>query len=610
MTLRTSIALLVAAAVLPVVIFAALLTVLLTRHEQQTFERGARETTRAMALATARELDLAVTSLETLATSPALDRPDLTPFREQADRLRRSRHGWSRIFLADPAGQTIFSTAPPPGESHALEPGREIAWHDQEFFQRVLRERRPAVSDLITGGRGANGSTIVIAVPVQRQGQITHVLATSVEPLALVETIDEDQLRAGWGIRVFDSKRTTVAQRPLDPAVVGQREGPLAEAIRAAGGGEGEQWVRLVTRTGVPAYVAFTPLPRWGWGIAIAVPAAPVEAPGRRSMTITVGGGLALLSVGLGLAILIGRRIASPIGELAHAADALGRREPVAVPTSALREVGDLARAVRQADDTLRERAEERKLLDAELRRRAEELEQANHVKDEFLATVSHELRSPLNAILGWTRILSAGPELQPSELARALDTIHRNARLQSQLIDDLLDLSRIVSGQLRLEVKATDLRAVISSALDVVRPAADAKGITLEADAPPTHPTVLADPDRLQQILWNLLSNAIRFTPGGGRVGVTLRTVDAEVHVAVADTGEGIRPDFLPHVFERFRRDAHDDARAHNGLGLGLAIVRHLVELQGGRVWAESDGAGRGATFTFSLPLKTVPAV
>jgi signal transduction histidine kinase len=229
--------------------------------------------------------------------------------------------------------------------------------------------------------------------------------------------------------------------------------------------------------------------------------------------------------------------------------------------------------------------------------------EKANRAKDEFLATLSHELRTPLTPILGWTVMLRSG-NLDQTGILRGLEVIERNVRVQTQLIEDLLDVSRIVTGKLRVDVRPIELVPVIEAGLDAVRPSADAKDIAVVVDLEPRAVRVLGDPDRLQQVVWNLASNAVKFTARGGRMEVSLRQTDSHVLVIVHDTGKGIPPDFLPHVFERFRQADSTSTRKYGGLGLGLAIVRHLVELHGGTVQAESGGLDQGATFTVRLPL------
>jgi signal transduction histidine kinase/DNA-binding response OmpR family regulator len=231
------------------------------------------------------------------------------------------------------------------------------------------------------------------------------------------------------------------------------------------------------------------------------------------------------------------------------------------------------------------------------------EAERANRTKDEFLATLSHELRTPLTAILGWTHLIRGG-NLDASMMTRALETIERNARSQSQLIDDLLDVSRIITGKLMLDFRPVELASIIEASVDTVRPMAEAKSIRVLPQLRTSHCVVSGDPARLQQVVWNLFSNAVKFTPEGGRVEVGLTCDEQRVELEVSDTGQGISQDFLPYIFDRFRQADGTTTRKHGGLGLGLAIVRHLVELHGGTIRAHSDGDGQGATFTLSLPL------
>lgn len=232
-----------------------------------------------------------------------------------------------------------------------------------------------------------------------------------------------------------------------------------------------------------------------------------------------------------------------------------------------------------------------------------EAAEEANRTKDEFLATMSHELRTPLTAILGWTHLLRTNT-FGEEHIARALEVVERNARAQTKLIDDLLDVSRIITGKLRLDVRPVNLSAVIEAAVDAIQPTAEAKSIRLQSLIDPQAGPISGDADRLQQIIWNLLSNAVKFTPKAGRVQIRLERINSHVEITVSDTGKGINPAFLPHVFDRFRQADGTTTRAHGGLGLGLSIVRQLVELHGGTVTVESDGEGHGATFTVQLPL------
>ncbi|MCU0686265.1 MAG: response regulator [Polyangiaceae bacterium] len=270
-------------------------------------------------------------------------------------------------------------------------------------------------------------------------------------------------------------------------------------------------------------------------------------------------------------------------------------------------DTGEIAGVVSSFFDVTEQRRIERERDDLHARERDARVlaEAANQSKDEFLATTSHELRTPLNAILGWTRMLRTG-NLDPAARERAVSTVERNALVQVQLIEDLLDVSRVVSGKLRLDVVALDVGAIVREAAESIRPAAEAKNIALGLDlGPPAYAS--GDPDRLQQVVWNLLSNAVKFTPAGGRIDVRLERVGTVTQLTVSDSGQGISAEFLPYVFDRFRQANGSSSRRHSGLGLGLALVRSLIELHGGTVRVESEGEGRGSLFTITLPVRAV---
>ncbi|HMC77525.1 MAG TPA: response regulator [Vicinamibacterales bacterium] len=272
-----------------------------------------------------------------------------------------------------------------------------------------------------------------------------------------------------------------------------------------------------------------------------------------------------------------------------------------------LERTNELATANRAllAEIVERRRAEDERALLFEREQAARlEAESMNRMKDEFLGTLSHELRTPLNAILGWTHLLEIGKRDEAS-IARAARVIKSNAQAQAQLVADILDVSRIISGKLSLYIAPVDLRAVIESTLETLQPAADAKGISIETAWTAAGDTLLADQDRLRQVMWNLLSNAIKFTPAGGHVSVTLEGSAQELRIVVSDNGQGIEPAFLPHVFDRFTQADSSIGRTHGGLGLGMAIVRHLLELHGGRIAVSSPGKDQGATFTVTLPVR-----
>jgi PAS domain S-box-containing protein len=283
-----------------------------------------------------------------------------------------------------------------------------------------------------------------------------------------------------------------------------------------------------------------------------------------------------------------------------------GRRLNISLTVSPIRDssgrVIGASKIARDITDRKLAESERAAMLAREQAARAE-AEAASRSKDEFLAVLSHELRTPLNAIFGWARMMKAGT-LEPPVAARAIDAILRNAEAQARLVEDLLDVSRIISGNLRLDVRPVHLRSVIEAALDAVRPAMEARGLRLHTVFDDDVGMIVGSPERLQQVVWNLLSNAVKFTERGGQIRVSLHRVGVHVSIVVSDTGQGIPPELLPYVFDRFRQGDSSSTRAHGGLGLGLALVRHLIELHGGTVTAESRGVGRGATFTVTLPL------
>ena len=263
--------------------------------------------------------------------------------------------------------------------------------------------------------------------------------------------------------------------------------------------------------------------------------------------------------------------------------------------------------ARKRTETALRDETRDRKAQLESERAARNSAERTSDIKDEFLATLSHELRTPLNAILGWSKILRSGAK-DTNDLAKGLEAIERNARAQTQLIEDLLDMSRITSGKLRLDMQPVRPASFIEEAVDTVKTAADTKEIRLERVLDPSVGPISGDPVRLKQVVWNLLSNAIKFTPHGGRVRVTLERADAYIEISVADTGCGVKPEFLPHLFERFRQEDSSSTRHHGGLGLGLSIVKTLVDLHAGTVHASSPGVDQGTTVTVRLP-STAPA-
>jgi signal transduction histidine kinase/ActR/RegA family two-component response regulator len=314
------------------------------------------------------------------------------------------------------------------------------------------------------------------------------------------------------------------------------------------------------------------------------------------------------------------RTISEPISRLASATAEMGRTGIYVLPPIevAQDEVGQLVTSVSamvdrvqqathdltRTNEALRFEIEERQLVEKEREALLRREQEANRIKDEFLATVSHELRTPLNAIVGWAQILSTTTP-EPAIIAKAAASLHRNAQTQARVIDDLIDISRIVTGKLRVDPQPVDLRNVVEASVEAIRPMADHGRVALTVTLPADACVIMGDRARLQQVVWNLLSNAVKFAPAG-RVLIEVRQEDAHLDLIVSDDGQGIAPEFLPHVFDRFRQADSSVTRQHGGLGIGLAVVKELVELQGGTLKAESAGRGSGATFSIRFPCAT----
>jgi signal transduction histidine kinase/CheY-like chemotaxis protein len=493
------------------------------------------------------------------------------------------------------ADGTVALLEPAALERTQIRPDRGYA----AWYRDVGRTRRPVISDL-QFSPATRQPTVVIASPVHDlDGRYVGVLAGSLR-LAELSRVgrsgDMPLVASGF---VTDRRGLVVAHQAASRYVEHQTDFSSTPPVRAAlagerGAGRYDDEIERVAQIG-----AWVPLSEIGWAVVYEEPAEAAAAP-LRALTWTFTPLAAGLAVVLGVAgVVLARRVVRPIEELTAAAERSGADVPRFPPrTGRGTEVERLARALGRMGDALRQRA-------AELERVVGELEAASRAKDQFLATLSHELRTPLNAVYGWARMLR-GPALDPAVTARAIAAIERNAAAQAQLINDLLDVSRIVTGKMQLDVRTVNVNDVVRGALETVRLAAEAKGIDLQTALDPHPALVRGDPARLQQVVWNLLVNAVKFTPREGRVRVSVHAPGAHAVIMVRDTGQGITPDVLPHVFERFHQADSGSTRTHGGLGIGLALVRHLVELHGGSVRASSEGQDRGATFVVELPLAT----
>ena len=583
--LRWYLVIVVTGAMLPLVAFTTLVVVRLSGYERAAVERDLVETATALATDLERSVRATVSTLEAMAQSRALDGADLEAFYAEAQRVLPTQAHWRAVIVLTPSGQQLMNTLRPLGTPLP-------AANDPDSLLRVIGTRQPVLGDL-TRGRVDGSWAFPVRVPVLREGDIKYVLTATLTADALAGVIRHARGRHAEWTRALVDRRGIIGARTRAPeAYVGKAATP--EFIRLTAQSEYGIY-RDTTIDGADVYVAFARAPRSDWTAAIAVPVSVVDAPPRRQLAAVGGLGVALLAISGAGAFVFARRVARRIGAAATAAEAIVHGEPPPATESGVEEIARLEQALRESADLLSRREVERDRL-------LERAEAANRAKDDFLAMLSHELRTPLTAILGWAGMLRSG-RLGAREREQAMDVIQRNARLQRQLIDELLDVSRIVAGKLELELAPTDLRAVVMAATATMAPAAEAKGIVLDYAGGDRPAVVNGDSARLQQVVVNLLSNAVKFTPAGGRVDVAIDVRDGRAVVSVTDTGRGIDPAFLPHIFDRFRQGMVA-VTSRGGLGLGLAIVHHLVLLHGGAVRAESEGEGRGARFVVTLPL------
>jgi signal transduction histidine kinase/ActR/RegA family two-component response regulator len=578
--LRPLVAVLVLSIVAPLGVVSALSIQRAWRRQRANVDRQNVATVRAISVAIDQEVENTSAALDVLGSLHALDVPDLAAFDSLARRMIVRRPDWSAVILSDLNGRVLAVT--PDGDGDF-----PLAGAPPDWVRAVARTKQPAVSTL-SEIAGTPGHFLTVGVPVVRDGKVTFALAARVRSASFSDVLRQQKAPPNGVVVVVDASNRVVSRSRDEATYVGAAATQAFVAVQAQM--EEGAW-ETFDRAGVPVYSAFSRSPRTGLTVALALPREEVDGPIRRILWILGAAWLAILSVGAGIGWGLGYVIIRAMSSASDAANALAIGEPVSPKPSRIVEIDDLSTGLRQAAVTLEARNRER--------------DEASRLKDEFLMTVSHELRTPLTAIYGWARMLSTG-QIRDSQRPRAVDAIERNAAALQQLVNDLLDVSRVVSGKLRLDVQPVPLADVIAAAIDAIRPAAVAKAIQIVVVVHETDRIVMGDASRLQQVVWNLLSNAVRFTPQGGRIEVTVEAADAGVAIVVRDSGSGVPPDFLPHAFERFRQGVTGLTRAHGGLGLGLAIVRHLVELHGGTVSAANNDPQPGATFRVALPARS----
>ena len=581
---------LILATLTPVAVFGLGGAVLLMQKERQTLERGLRDQARALMTAVDAQLYASITPLEVLALSPSLDRGDLAAFRVEAERAMRARSGeWGNVLLSDPStAESLVNLL--------IEPGAPLpAPADADTIREAARSRHATVSQIAIGPVLPR-PLFAVRVPVMRNGAAKYVLSGVVVTPTIQKLLERQALPASYTAAVLDGNFRFAARQPPPAPGVEFASESLRKALETSPGG----WQRGRLTDGSEIYRAFHRSSLSRWSTAIAVPRAVVEQ-GIYAIWLLFAGAAIAAALGLGIAWWLALRISRPVAALAAAAPALGRGEAAALPPPGpLLEIRELAQALGDSARAIRDREERQRLAEQALRA-------ADRAKDEFLAMLGHELRNPLASVSNAAQILKLSPH--PSPLLRNVSEIlARQVDHMTHLVDDLLEVGRITGGKIRLEREPLDLARSVGAVLEAWQAAGRFRHHQLHADLQPAW--VSADRSRIEQVVINLLDNALKYTPAGGTIRVAVGRKGAEAALEVSDTGEGMSPELVGRVFDLFVQGERSLAREPGGLGIGLTMVKRLVELHDGTVSAASSGPAQGATFTVVLPAIEAPGV
>jgi signal transduction histidine kinase len=593
MRIRAHVVWLVAAAVLPVMIFSTVMTVVFWRQQRAAFEDRFLERVRAVSIALDREHIASISALRGLASSTGLSEGDLDLdlFVSRAEQSLLSEPSWSAVMLLDAQGTVLRHV---PGSGQTTGP----SLRGQEAVRQAIATRQPVLSGLVTSV-GRERFATWIAVPAEHEGQVRYVVLAETDQESWLGFLSRYPVVPGATMTLLDQNRVIIARTLNNDRWVGRAPAPgLVEKVVESPLGS----YRSLGLEGQWFYSAHSRAPRSGWTVATGVPIEYVEASLRGSLIamllgITGTGALAIL-----LIVVFGRRIERPVRRLAALARSLGslEAEHPKAPISKVREVDEVAETLVETSALVRRRSAERdEALAKETAARAE-AESANRSKDEFLAMLGHELRNPLGAISSAAVILEH-PDLSPTAAAQAREIIARQVAHLVGIVDDLLDVARVNTGKIGLRREIADVAAVVARALDTLRTAGKLEEHEVALDATP----VLAEIDvtRIEQVVTNLLTNALKYTPGGGAITIRVGPDGDDAALEVRDTGIGITSRMLPYIFDLFVQSDRALDRAQGGLGIGLTLVRRIVELHGGSVQAASGGPGQGSTFTVRLP-------
>jgi signal transduction histidine kinase len=593
-TIRNHLLLLIAGALLPLLMLTVALGGFLWWQQRNGVELRYLERVRAMTLALDTELDASIRVLRSLGASPDLDLANVGPFAQRMRLFLAAQPLWSSLAVGDPEWKQVVGVQRPSAElaSPAIDPG---------LLKRIRDTALPAVSGLVRTPDGRYETEI--AVPILAGGAVRFIMMVTVEQGAWLKFMSQYPVGASATLTLVDQNGIIIARTLNNDRWVGKPPTPTflrysratVEGTFRASGLEGQSF-----------YNAFSRSIRWGWTIGTGIPAANVEDVLRESSMLLAIGALLTMTLAVILAFLFGRRIERPVTALGDSARALATGAVVPERSRAnIAEVRQVERAFAESGALLRERQEALNEALAREQQARKEAEQANRAKDEFLAMLGHELRNPLNAIASATSVLGHVGTEAP-QATRSREIISRQLVSLRELVDDLLDVARVTSGKIVLNTRPLDLGRTVHATIAVMRAAGRLSRHHLDADI--GEAWILADATRLEQIVTNLLDNAVKYTPPDGRIHVRVAVRGQEAVLEVEDTGVGIAPELLPRIFDLFTQGERTIDRAQGGLGLGLALVRRLVELHGGTVRARSAGAGQGATLIARFPLIEAP--
>ena len=572
------------AGLLPVAALSCLLLFASAREQQERLYRGAEDTVLALLNATDADLKSSVAALDAFAASPRLARGDFERLREEALQLLAHRPGWRNVVVADQQRQFMNAALPPDAELPTVMFRGSIA--------ELFRSGAPNIGNIMHAPI-VNAYTYAVQVPYAVRGQIRYAITAVISPDTLLELLDLEHVANQGVISIVDRAGRIVARSMFHADFVGKP--PSAELVRliAAGTDRG----RAITHTleGVPVYTVFRRSQFSGWVVALGIPRESIESPMQRAYLLLGAAVLFSILIGIGAALLVGRTIVQPMRELEEQAARVGRGEAPRLPSTRLPQVQRVAVALAAAH------AERETSFQREHAARIA-AEDASKAKDEFLAMLGHELRNPLAAISNASLLIERQRTALPPTVASATAIINRQAKHLTRLTDDLLDAGRVILGKVSLVRAPLDLASAVRATLDGLRSTGRLESHRVEAALEAAW--IYGDATRIDQVISNLITNSLKYTPPGGHIDVMVRSEVGTAMLQIRDSGIGLEPELLPRVFDLFVQGARALDRSQGGLGIGLTLVKRLVELHNGTVTIASEGSGRGTTVTVSLPL------